>query len=258
MAINPTVVEAFRLIAQIVGLDRLVVIGATVPTLLIDLRYSLANGRATLDVDAVVNVESWDAFKLLRENLIAAGFAPGRPPHRFLYKGFELDLIPYSRQLAPNNRLRWPDDTEMNTMGLEEAFECAMPTQFGDFVVPMVTVAGSVLLKFISYSDRPAERQRDVADILHSLEHYGGLPDEARFDLAGTGLEVQGQPVTYEEAGAYLLGREVAQLGRPESLRVVRDAIARLFAEQFIEVEDDTRRSFQRRLLVVFDAAVWG
>src|SRR5712691_11796566 len=196
---DPALVDAVRLIAQVAGAGRLVVIGATVTTVLIDLRYGLADGRATRDVDAVVKVSDWEEYESLIENLIAAGFTAGRELHRLHYRGAEIDLIPYSPALTSNFTLRWPDETSMSALGLEEAFECAKPQRIGDVTVPMVTVAGSVLLKFVSFSDRPFERQRDIDDILHSLQQYGGLPDETRFDIAGLGIEVDRRPVTYEE-----------------------------------------------------------
>jgi len=155
---------------RVVGPERLVVIGATALTILIDVRYELADGRGTRDVDAVVRASDWEEFQLIRENLLAAGFTGAREVHRLYYRDVALDLIPYSPGLTPDAVLTWPDDTVMSALRLEEAFRCATPQRIADVTVPMVSVAGSVLLKFVSYSDRPYGRQRDVDDVLHALQ----------------------------------------------------------------------------------------
>ncbi len=239
MSIDPTVLEAIRLLIQVVGSDRLVIVGAMVPMVLIDFHQGLGGGRVTRDVDAVVLAASWEEFRAIKARLIALGFRQGTPQHRLQYDTAEIDLIPYSKALAPAGRLEWPgEDRVMTTLGFEEAFECARLNDIGGISVPMVSVAGSVLLKLVAYNDRPRERARDLVDVVHCFNHYAEAPDARRFDVAE--VEVDGNPVRYEDAGACLLGQEVARLARPKSLAVVRQVLA--------SIQDEYARPIQQIL----------
>jgi predicted nucleotidyltransferase len=266
MPLDPAAVEALRLLLDTVDRDRLVVIGAAVPIVLIDMRHGLMGGRATRDVDVVVRATSWEEYEALKRRLVAAGFQQARVPHRLEYGPAELDLLPYSRSLAPGDALDWPgQDTVMSTLGFEEAFESARPEPVGDLVVPMASVAACVLLKFVAYNDRPAERARDLVDIVHCFELYGDEPDGRRYDIGEP--EVDGTPVSYDEAGAYLLGREVATLARRESLAAVRAVlvsiddeharpIGQILSEERRRFDEGARRRALHRLFRVFAASV--
>ena len=75
---------------------------------------------------------------------------------------------------------------------------------------------------------------------------------------------MEGQPVQFEEAGAYLLGAEVVKLAKPESLMVVRkflddipDGYARpigqvLYQEKQVPDAAEARRRELFRLFQVF------
>jgi predicted nucleotidyltransferase len=264
MPIDPAALEALRVLLDTAGADRVVVIGAFVPIVLIDLRYGLTGGRTTRDIDAIVRTTSWEEYEELKQRLLAAGFRQARVAHRLEYGTAEIDLIPYSRSLAPGDTLEWPgEDRAMSTRGFEEAFESARAEPVEDLVVLMASVAACVLLKFVAYNDRPLERVRDLIDIVHCFELYGGEPDERRYEIGEA--EVDGTPVSYDEAGAYLLGHEVAALARPESLATVRSLLAsiddeyarplqQIVSEERRLVGDDTRRPALYRLFRVFSA----
>ena len=114
--------------------------------------------------------------------------------------------------------------------------------------------------------DRPAERARDLIDILYCFEHYEQNPGESRrFDYAAA--EVEGKALTYEEAGAYLLGMEVGALAKHNSLTIVRQfldsipdefapAIFQILSEEKRVVDTDARRSALLRLFQVFGAGL--
>ncbi|MGH7278426.1 MAG: hypothetical protein ACREJG_07020 [Candidatus Rokuibacteriota bacterium] len=229
MPIDPAALEALRLLLDAAGPDRVVVIGASVPIVLMDLRYGLTGGRATRDIDVVARATSWREFEELKRRLLAAGFRQARVPH----------LIPYSKTLAPGDALEWPgQDRAMSTLGFEEAFESARPEQVGGLI-----------------------------DIVHCFELYAGEPDARRYEIGEP--EVDGTPVSYGEAGAYLLGHEVAALARRESLATVRavlgsidDEYARpiqqILSEERRLFDDGTRRRALHRLFRVFSVRLDG
>lgn len=272
MAIDPKTAAALLVLARVLVEDGrdLVLIGAIVPQLLIDLRLGLqTSGRTTRDVDAVVRAVSWEDFGRIRRRLFEAGFRPGSPPHELVFEqDVNIDLIPYGPGLVQNDRLEWPgEDRVMSTLGVEEAFECAKQEQIAPGLrLRVVPIPGLVLLKLVAYQDRPEERARDLTDVVYCFEHYEGRIEESRrFDL--TGVTVEGQPIQFDEAGAYLLGTEVAGLARPKSL----DAVSRflkILADEYAKpigqiltqersfTNNERRRRELFRLFRVFAAGV--
>jgi predicted nucleotidyltransferase len=246
----------------------LLVIGAMVPLVLIDRRHGRdGEGRPTRDVNAIIAAETWAEFAELKRRLTAAWFREGQEPHRLYLGNAEIDLIPYSPALAPGERLQWPGTGQvMSTLGTSEALEHAQfePIEDG-LVLRMVPVSGCVLLKMIAYSDRPAERERDLTDVIHCFERCEADGDR-RFDVA-TGRSVDEIPIQYEEAGAYLLGSEVASIARPASLQVVRRILASVTDEDAGSVREafraerryidrEERAQYLYRVVRVFSAGV--
>ncbi|MPZ75078.1 MAG: hypothetical protein GEU77_00970 [Deltaproteobacteria bacterium] len=263
---EPKTVEALRILSRVLSQEgrRFVLIGATVPQILLDSREG-SGGRETKDIDAVAAVNSWDDFNRLRERLEQEGFRQGRAAHEFLRDDdVNIDLIPFGPALIEQDHLSWPNGGAiMNICGLEEALECARDEKIAvDLTLPVVTIPGLVLTKAIAYMDRPEERARDLIDILYCFEHYETAPGESRrFDHAGT--QVNDKLLTYEEAGAFLLGIEVAALAKPKSLAIVQrfhgtiiDEFARPVSQILTEerrfVDSDGRRSVLYRLFQVF------
>ncbi|MFQ5848910.1 MAG: nucleotidyl transferase AbiEii/AbiGii toxin family protein [Candidatus Methylomirabilales bacterium] len=272
MAIDPKAVFALKILAQVLAEDRrdVVLIGATVPQVRVRPDHEGEfRGRPTLDVDAVVTAGSWEDYERIRRRLFEAGFRPGTAPHQLLFgEDVMIDLIPYGPALVQNDRLEWAETGRViSTLGMEEAFASAEQVEVAPgFSLRVVTIPGLVLLKIVAYQDRPEERARDLSDIVHCFEHYEeAIEGSRRFDLAGG--TVDGEPVAFEEAGAYLLGIEVAGLARPRSLLAVTrfldmipDAYARpisqLLSGERRFLNNESRRGELFRLFRVFAAAI--
>lgn len=269
---EPKTVEALRILANVLAGERrkFVLIGATVPQIVLDRREIPGLGsRETRDVDAVAEVDSWEDFARLRERLLREGFRPGRVAHEFWFDDeVRMDLIPFGPALVEEDKLAWPNgDSVMTACGFAEALDCARPEQITpDVTVLVVTIPGLVLTKVIAYMDRPEERARDLIDILYCFDRYEAAGMESRrFDRAGT--DVDGEAVTFEEAGAFLLGMAVAALAKPKSLEIVRlflsmfpDGFARpvsqIVSEEKRLVDSEKRRGVLYRLFRVFGAGV--
>jgi predicted nucleotidyltransferase len=270
---DPKAVEALRILSRVLSQEgrRFVLIGATVPQILLDFGETAAPGsRETRDVDAVARVSSWEDFDQIRERLIKEGFRQGQVAHELWFgEDTRLDLIPFGPGLIQGDKLAWPyGDSVMTACGFEEAFECARDEQVAaDLTVSVVTIPGLVLLKTVSYLDRPGERARDLIDIVYCFEEYEKIPGESRRFENGVGVEVDGKEVTFEEAGAYLLGWEVLRLAKPNSLQLVRQFLDRIpdeYARPIIQIlteqgrllESEERRSVVYRLFRVFGAGL--
>jgi predicted nucleotidyltransferase len=272
MAIDPKAVSALKILAQIFAEENraFVLIGATGPQIVVHLgQGGEFSGRTTRDVDAVVEAADWEDFEGMRQRLFKAGFKPGSAPHELLFgPDVFFDLIPYGSGLVQNDQLEWPGtDRIMSTLGVEEAFEYAeRATVAPDLSVRVVPISVLVLLKIISYTDRPEERTRDLSDVVRYFEHYeGGNGEGRRFEIGE--VTVEARPVEFEEAGAYLLGIEVARLAKPKSLIAVRtfvkefsDEYARpilqIMKEEGRILNNESRRTEIFRLFKVFAAGL--
>jgi len=267
---DPKAVEALRRLSRVLSREgrRFALIGATVPQIVLDLRGS-PGSRETRDVDAVVEVNSWEDFSRVGRRLEQEGFRQGRVAHElWLDDEVRIDLIPFGPNLIEDDKLSWPyGDSVMTACGFEEALECAREREVApDLRLPVVSIPGLILTKVVAYMDRPAERARDLIDMLYCFERYEQAAGESRrFDHAGT--EVEGKTLTYEEAGAFLLGIEVAALAKPKSLDIVRRFLG-MFQNEFARpitqtiseekrlVDSDERRRLIYRLFLVFGAGL--
>jgi predicted nucleotidyltransferase len=266
---EPKAVEALRILSRFLSQEgrTFVLIGATVPQIVLDFRTS-SGSRETRDVDAIAEVQDWGDFARIRDGLLQEGFRPGQVAHELWLDEVRIDLIPFGPGLVQNDKLSWPyGDSVMTACGFEEALACARDREVApNLRLPVVTIPGLVLTKVVAYMDRPEERARDLIDIIYCFGHYEAIVGQSRrFDHAGT--EVDDEPVTFEEAGALLLGLEVAALAKPKSLDIVRrfldmipDGFARPISQILTEekrfIDTEERRSVLYRLFRIFGAGL--
>lgn len=273
MTMDPKAIEALRILSRVLALEgrRFVLIGATVPQIIMDFRGSPGLGsRETRDVDVVAEVHGWDDFARIRERLLQEGFRQGRAVHELWFnEEVRMDLIPFGPELVKQDKLAWPyGDSVMTACGFAEALDCARDQEIApNLSLPVVTIPGLVLTKIVAYSDRPEERARDLIDIVYCFEQYEkNVGQSRRFDH-GVGIEVDGKEVTFEEGGAFLLGVEVAGLAKPNSLLLVRRflekisdeyarPIAQILAEEGRLLDSEERRRVLYRLFRVFGAGL--
>ncbi|MCA9461128.1 MAG: nucleotidyl transferase AbiEii/AbiGii toxin family protein [Nitrospira sp.] len=201
-------------------------VGALVPALLLS---SDVGTRETRDADHVIRLQSWAAWKDVIAELEHLGFTRGRSEqeHRLHYKTAEIDLIPFGIFDGPSDVLIWPKSgNRMNMTGFLEVFHFAKPTELAPGVtLPVVPLWLFVVLKIVAYLDR--EFPRDLHDLAYVLEHYETVGKSSRrFDLAG---EVEG--LTYETAGAFLLGRDIRLNVTVKAMELVKSFIAQISGE---------------------------
>jgi len=172
------------------------VIGALVPELLLD----APPRRMTKDADVTVFVDTFDDFERVKRGLEPFGFTATGLPHRLTHgDGGWVDLLPYSRSLAPNGRLQMSPQATLNVAGFEELVPNAILVSITpEVTLPVAPVPLYVLLKLVAYGDR--KERKDLASVLHCLRHYRE-DDDARY-----GLEHEGELVPFEFTAAYLLG----------------------------------------------------
>lgn len=201
---------------------KVVLVGALIAQFSPEIGSDYPRFRRTNDADFAVSVRDWDAYKRLKDELIARSFKPNpKIEHRLHLGSTMVDLIPYGSQIAPDGTLVWPKSGKtMTVVGFDEVCAAAHAAAKGKVpLVPVITSPGFVLLKMISFLDRreqgdPKHRD-DARDIDYWLNNFAsGTNDGRRYDLAG---QKELKHDEYETAGAVLMGVEVGRLASPEA-----------------------------------------
>ena len=117
----------------------------------------------------------------------------------------------------------------MSALGLAEAFDSAVERQITEaLAVHVATEAAFAVLKVVAYMDRPSVRSKDLGDLIDTFARFEEEGNR-RFDLFDVSIDTL--PLQFEEAGAYLLGADVAGLAAPKTRSVIQEFLAGLTNE---------------------------
>lgn len=193
-----------------------------------ELGWGVRLSRRTRDWDFAARVASWREFDELGALLTApsAGFTREREPHRFRHRsGGTLDLVPYGDLENPAGRIRWPDETTMETLGLESLDENHRRIQLGRVELRIASLPALVGLKLLAYQFRRPGITRDIADVHSILRQVDAQDCRSRIDER-TFERLGDESVRFNELGSYLLGREVGRAFSSEPLAVMSNVLA--------------------------------
>lgn len=235
------------LLAEAMGeIDRLaadlgipfVVVGATARDMVLHHGFGLEVRRATRDIDLALEIAHWDAFQDLENGLLATGrFRSDHAAQRLLYASAQrplpVDLIPFGRIETPGHAITWPPDhvIQLNVQGFADAFRSARtvrvkgepPTD-----VECISPAGLALLKLIAWDDgrRDGRRRRDAEDLQYLMETYLDAGNRDRLLEEHASL-LDREDFDYVEAGAHILGSDLAALMAPATRTSVIEILER-------------------------------
>jgi predicted nucleotidyltransferase len=86
-----------------------------------------------------------------------------------------VDLIPFRDVTSADSMIEWPPsrDIVMNVAGFEEALASSVPILIEEnLILHVASIPGLMLLKFVAWSDRGRETDKDAADIYQFLTTY--------------------------------------------------------------------------------------
>ena len=204
------------------------VVGASARDYILKHCYGIEPPRMTRDIDLGVEVASWEQFNQLKESLIATGkFSPGKKePQMFLFDSVIVDIVPFGPIADKDKRISWPPEHEifMSMLGFKEAYEYSITVRLSsdpELDIKLPTLPGLALMKVISWKEKYPERKRDGEDLLLIMQKYEYA---GNFDR----LYAEEQDLLQEEifdtrlAGIRLLGRDMARIADPDTLRTVK------------------------------------
>jgi predicted nucleotidyltransferase len=171
--------------------------------------------RTTRDLDFIVAVE--DSFQRVRQALLKQGFRHGKIPHRFYTpQGTQVDVLPITKRAIGTGFIEFPDGERLTTLGFSEALKHAEEKPVGDCVVSVAPLPILVALKILAATRRHGPDLQDVVACMKQYEEQGAR----RFDdvIYTAGL-------TFETAGAYLLGRDLASMMLAKTLTAIEQAL---------------------------------
>jgi predicted nucleotidyltransferase len=215
------------------------VVGATARDMIFESGHGLPSRRATKDKDFGVRVASWGEFEKLKESLLSSGqFKQTKEVQRLRYRGELLvDILPFGEIADAKGEIRWPPDEDvvMSIVGFEDAYRAAREVRVRaspPLEILAASTPGLTIMKLVSWADRPEDRSRDAVDLAHILERYLDADNnydrllEAHMDL------VEVENFDYVRAGARLLGRDIASIGKPETIVRIKEILAKETADQ--------------------------
>ena len=191
--------------------------GAMARDLLLVHAHGVRSNRATEDVDLAFLVKSWDEFKGLRRKLLAGGQfieIPHKGIHKLRFgRTLEVDVLPFGGVEAKDRSITLPPDNgfRMSMFGFGEALDSSVAVKLpGDAQIQVVSLPALAILKFSAWVERrDREPGKDAYDLALIIRNYAIASGERVYDA---NPYLMGSPPDYEAAGAWLLGKDMAEL----------------------------------------------
>jgi len=216
-------INALSQLSIILDTDEFVIVGATA------LSFYFNSPPVTEDLDLSIAMDIDDLPMLLKKLPSWRGTSI---QHRFIStEDLRIDLLPVGPKALAANEIKWPESGErLNLIGFRLVFENPNHFEIADgLTVQVASVPVIALLKFIAYADRPAERRKDLRDLVFILENYIDVTDERRWSD-----EAMMHSLDFDETTWFVCGLETGGLVNNEE----RNSFDR-FAEM-VKDENDT------------------
>ncbi len=204
--------EALKALQQIWPTEKVVLIGASALGSFLDMGW-----RKTHDLDLAVSLSVGEYSSDLKR---LSGWTPDPnfEPRLSAPGGVRIDIIPAGPTLLTAGEIVWPKSGfRMSLAGLRLAFENNEEFQLAeDLTIFVARLSVIAVLKMLAYQEKPIERERDLPDLAYILEEFLTDEDPRRFDDMVFELGL-----AYEEASAFLLGKEIGHIVNEEELAKV-------------------------------------
>ena len=172
------------------------------------LKSGIKPSRGTKDIDFAIMISSLYQFEDLSKDLDQKGFKKVKAPWTFYSDEYNIviDLLPFG-EIEENDTIHFTErNIDLHVLGFKEVMASAVKVEIEEKVVNVPPLPGMIILKLVSWSDRPEERENDLADILRIIEHYFDVefdeivefhhdtfPEDSEIDKYLVGAEVIGR-----------------------------------------------------------------
>ncbi len=141
------------------------------------LKEGIKPSRGTKDIDFAVMISSMKEYEQISAALVNKGFNKVAAPWTFYSEKFKvvIDVLPFG-EIEEKNTINFNERfIDLHVLGFREVMEEAVHVKIEDKIANIPPLPGMVILKLIAWSDRPEERENDLADILKIIQHYFNL-----------------------------------------------------------------------------------
>lgn len=200
---NPLLMELLRKLTDSFNkMDReFYVIGATARDIIMQQLLDTESRRRTKDLDIAIAIPDWGTFEQVKQNLIADGFVKSTDmQHRFFYKEYELDIVPYGVVAKEDDNIYWPPDevVAMSVKGFDEVLSDAITVSIdGEYKIKIASLHGLFLLKLNAWLDRNAKTSKDAEDMAFIISNYF---------MANLDREIHQEVYDWENFDEYIVG----------------------------------------------------
>lgn len=169
--------------------------------------------RGTKDIDFAIMVPTILKFEEVMDRLVSIGFVRAQQSiNTLIYKNGAtvVDILPFGKieeEFTENFSQRRID---LHILGYAEVLADTEVVRIEDLLVNVPALSGMVVLKLISYQDRPEERQNDLYDILYVIENFYSLQED---EILENHFDVIEQLSEYDRIliSAQVLGRQASK-----------------------------------------------
>lgn len=140
-------------------------------------------GRKTNDIDFAIMVSTLDHYKEISDSIQEQGLIKLDAAWRFYHKKFDVvvDLLPFG-EIEENDTIGFNErTTDLHVLGFKEVMEDSIEIEINETKVRIPPLPGMIVLKLVSWSDRPEVRNNDLYDILRVIEQYNNLEYENNY-----------------------------------------------------------------------------
>ncbi|NLT52687.1 MAG: hypothetical protein GXX85_17425 [Ignavibacteria bacterium] len=167
--------------------------------------------RDTKDIDFAVMMPEMKVYDNMINRFIQSGFKKAGEPYRIIHVETDtiIDLLPFGELEAEGTVKFTEREIELSVVGMKEVKSHTVAADLEEITIKVSPLEGLVILKLISFSDKPQERTKDLDDINEILKNYFDINSERFFeDHLDLVDEIPTDNYT-ELAGARLLGRDM-------------------------------------------------
>ena len=180
-----------------------------------DIWYAKGNAvsTGTRDVDFAVFIANQEDYNLLKAYLVKQKDFVVSKTNAFVFislEGLVVDILPFGEiEIDDSVHITVEGVTSIRVNGFKEVFESGterLELETGHSF-EVATLPSIVLLKLISYDDRPEQRLKDPGDIASIIQNYFDLQSDNIYENH-TDL-FDNADFTLQKAGARIIGREI-------------------------------------------------
>ena len=138
------------------------------------LKKGIKPSRGTKDIDFAIMISTLVEYENISASLQDKGFNKVKAPWTFYSDKYNvaIDILPFG-EIEEKDTVKFNERySDLYILGFKEVLEDTEQVQIEDKIVNIPPLPGMIILKLVAWSDRPEERENDLADILKIIEHY--------------------------------------------------------------------------------------